>query len=174
MVELTIRVIFSLAVVLGLLMLCARVAGRRFQGRGDALVQVVHRQALGRHASVSVVNVSGRFLVLGTTEQEVRLLTELDPELLEGDAVALEETDTVLTLVPEDRSSGIDLFPLAEPRRETTVEAVAQPGRHAAPRRVVRASAGAPSGGRADALGGSVLSPRTWQQAWGAVTGQGT
>lgn len=82
MAELTIRLVFSLAIVLGLLLLCARLAGRRFQGHRDAMVQVVHRQAIGRHASVSVVNVNGRILVLGTTEQAVRLLTELDPEAL--------------------------------------------------------------------------------------------
>ena len=87
MAELTLRLVFSLAIVLGLLILCARVAGKRFKGRHDAMVQIVHRQPIGRHATVSVVNVNGRILVLGTTDQQVRLLTELDPE----DAEAAED-----------------------------------------------------------------------------------
>src|SRR3954454_20384929 len=95
MIELTVRLVFSLSVVLGLLFLCARLAGRRFKSRHDALVQLVHRQPIGRHASVSVVNVGGRILVLGTTDQEVRLLTELDPaEIAEDDG-----DDRLLTLV---------------------------------------------------------------------------
>src|SRR4051794_10543367 len=88
MAELVVRLVFSLGVVLGLLLLCVRLAGRRFQGKGDALVRVVHRQAISKSASVSVVNVAGRVLVLGTTDHGVRLLTELDADtdLIDFDA----------------------------------------------------------------------------------------
>ena len=47
------------------------------------LVQVVHRQPLSRGTAVVVVSVGGRVLVLGTTEHQVRVLAELDPEELE-------------------------------------------------------------------------------------------
>ena len=83
MVELVVRLVVSLAVVVGLMLLLAKLSMRRFQGRGDALVRIVHRQALSRSSSVAVVTVGSRVLVLGTTEHQVRLLTELDPEEVE-------------------------------------------------------------------------------------------
>lgn len=85
MLELTLRLVFSLAVVVGLLLLLARLGARRFRGGRDALVQVVHRQPLSRSSSVSVVTVGSRVLVLGTTEHQVSVLTELDPEELVTD-----------------------------------------------------------------------------------------
>ena len=183
MTELTIRLIVSLAIVLGLLLLCARVAGRRFQGRRDAVVQVVHRQPIGRHASVSVVNVSGRILVLGTTDQEVRLLTELDPAAIAEDDTddaddADHADDRLLTLVSRGVADSTPVSwhpapfeaPIDTPSPAVVLhERDTRPGRHVAPRRGTRTQAThpAPSGG----LSGSVLSVRTWRQAWGAVTG---
>ena len=90
MLELTLRLIASLAVVVGLLLLLARVAGRRFAGREGAAVQVLHRQALSRTASVAVLAVGSRILVVGTTDQQVRLLTELDPDDLAEDLTLVE------------------------------------------------------------------------------------
>ena len=48
MLELDVRLIVSLAVVVGLLLLLAKVSGRRMRGRAGSLVQVVHRQPLSR------------------------------------------------------------------------------------------------------------------------------
>ena len=95
MLELTIRLIVSLAIVVGLLLVLAKFGARKFRGNAGALVHVVHRQALSRTSSVSVVTVGSRVLVLGTTEQQISVLTELDPDELELDDVA------ELTLVPE-------------------------------------------------------------------------
>ena len=83
MLELTVRLVFSLAVVLGLLLLIARISSRRFRGQSDSLVRVIHRQALSRNNAVCVVAVGTRILVLGTTEHQVRVLAELDPAELE-------------------------------------------------------------------------------------------
>ena len=80
MAALAIRLLFSLAVVIGLLALLSRVAGRRFKGRIGAPVQVVHRQPLSRGTAVAVVTVGTRVLVLGTTEHQVTLLTEVEPD----------------------------------------------------------------------------------------------
>ena len=55
MLELTVRLIASLAVVVGLLLLIAKVGGRRMRGRSGSLVQVVHRQPLSRASAVAVV-----------------------------------------------------------------------------------------------------------------------
>jgi flagellar protein FliO/FliZ len=78
--ELALRLVFSLAVVVGLMLLLARLAAKRNHGRHGDLVRVLHRQPLTRGTSVSVVAVGSRVLVLGTSEQQVRVLTELDPE----------------------------------------------------------------------------------------------
>ena len=91
MLELTLRLVFSLAVVIGLLLLLARFSSRRFRGQSDSLVRVLHRQPISRHNAVTVVSVGSRVLVLGTTEHEVRVLTELDPAELEDTSLALAE-----------------------------------------------------------------------------------
>ena len=92
MLELTLRLVASLAIVVGLLLLMARFGARKFRGQSGALVHVVHRQPLSRTSSVAVVTVGTRVLVLGTTEHQVSILTELDPEEIgEVDLEALDE-----------------------------------------------------------------------------------
>jgi len=80
MLELTVRLLVSLSLVLGLLLLLIRFGGRRFRGNRDSMVRVLHRHHLSRGSSISVVAVGSRLLVLGATEHQVRVLTELDPE----------------------------------------------------------------------------------------------
>ncbi len=77
---LALRLLGSLAVVVGLLLLIARGVNRRFKAPAGAAIQVVHRQALGRGQGVAVVSVGTRVLVLGTTEQQVTLLAEVEPD----------------------------------------------------------------------------------------------
>jgi flagellar protein FliO/FliZ len=79
MLELTLRLVFSLAVVIGLLLLLARFSSRRLRGPSDSLVRVLHRQPISRHNAVTVVSVGSRVLVL----------TELDPAELEDTALDL-------------------------------------------------------------------------------------
>ncbi len=145
MLELTLRLVFSLAVVIGLLLVTVRLAGKRFSGGPDALVQVVHRQPLSRGSAVAVVTVGSRVLVLGTTEQQVTVLTELDPEEL----VSAEQVD-------EAMASAGDVGALPDPTHRT-------PGHAAASLRGTRRAPGA--------LDGSLLSPGTWKQALAALTG---
>ena len=83
MLEIVIRLVFSLAVVVGLLLLLATFSSKKFRGSNGALIQVVARQPLTRTSAIAVVTVADRVLVVGTTENEVRLLTELDPDSLE-------------------------------------------------------------------------------------------
>lgn len=146
MVELVVRLVFSLAVVLGMLILLARFGAKRFRGGRGGLVQVVHRQALSRTSAISVVTVGSRVLVLGTTEHQVRLLTELEPEELEDLDVHLslagpaDEDDT-------DDSDDSDEVDVVRPRPVAVA---------------ARASDGA--------LAGSILSAQTWKQAFAAAT----
>lgn len=164
MTELVVRLVFSLAVVIGLLLLLAKLGSRRFRGRDGALVQILHRQALSRSSSVTVVTVGGRVLVLGTTEQQITVLTELEPDEVEvaadSDAAGSDDADEP------------DAADAAAPR--TGVVAAFRPALHA----VLPATAATvqPVSGTARAaassgpLAGSVLSPDTWRQALAAAT----
>lgn len=82
------RLVISLAVVLGLMLGAAWVIRRRGGtlmrriGRGLPL-EVMARQSLGRSASVQVVRLGERAVVLGVTEQQVTYLTEGDPSEFE-------------------------------------------------------------------------------------------
>lgn len=153
MVELVVRVVFSLAVVLGLLWFIARSSSRRFGGPARSLVRVVARQPLARAASLAVVEVGDRVLVVGVSENGVRLLTEMDPSEL----------------------------PLDEPGPEThAADADAGSGRHlATPLAVALLRRPGPRAGRRSAavgetrprtLDGSLLSGQTWRQAWASAT----
>ena len=151
MLELTIRLVVSLTIVVGLLLVLAKFGARKFRGNAGALVHVVHRQPLSRTSSVSVVTVGSRVLVLGTTEQQISVLTELDPDELELDEVA------ELSLV-----AGIE--PGIEPVVEPGPVAARPAGSHrAAPATRTATTATGP-------LSGSVLSPQTWKQAFSAVS----
>lgn len=81
MIELTIRIIFSLLVVLGLMWALARVARRPLAGRAMGPISVLARQSLTRNASLALVRVGDQALVLGVTDQAVTLLAEADPSL---------------------------------------------------------------------------------------------
>jgi len=78
------RLVLSLAVVLGLLALAAKAArngGFAMGGarRSSAPVAVLHRQGLAKSASLVVVRAADRALVLGVTDHTVSLLAEVDP-----------------------------------------------------------------------------------------------
>ena len=81
------RLVVSLGVVVGLMILAGRMMGGRARtgGRRPGAVQVVTRQPLGRNASVTVVRTGGRTLVLGVTEQSINVLAEVDAAEFEPD-----------------------------------------------------------------------------------------
>lgn len=82
-----VRLVFSLLLVLGLLVVIARVAGRRYPmgrrpGQVAVRVDVLARRPLGRGSSLQVVQVGEQVLVLGVTDSTVGVLVSLDPEEL--------------------------------------------------------------------------------------------
>ena len=77
MVELTLRILFSLLVVVGLVWTLARLVRGPGVRRGAA-VAVLARDQLTRGAVVTIVKVADRALVLGVTDHGVNLLTETD------------------------------------------------------------------------------------------------
>ena len=179
MVELVVRLVFSLAVVIGMLLLLARFSAKRFRGTAGAPIRVLHRQPLSRSSSVAVVTIGSRVLVLGTTEQQVQLLTELDPEELEvmdptlesalDEPVAFQPATFAPVTTPSYGAVVTAPAPaLQTPARERRKAAATKPRRKApAAARTATASVGD------GPLAGSLLSTQTWKQALAAATGRG-
>lgn len=198
MLELVLRLGFSLAAVLGLFWLVAHLGSRRLGGT-RALLHVRARQSLSRTASVAVVEVGDRVLVVGIADGGVRLLTELDPESLpaaparagagedaaDAPARALPArsgrlTDRLAANVAtrlRDRRDGTATSDAAANGTVTGGAATAGTAPDGAPD--AREDSGPAGGGvrpgptpgpAAGALSGSVLSTHTWKQAWEAAT----
>ncbi len=135
------RLLVSLAAVLGLMWVIARRVKRTGPARGTTLVDVLGRRQLSRTASVAVVRVGERALVLGVTDAQVTLIGETD---LAGAEQAVAETGRRPAPRPPDLTNriGPDGRILAQPP---------------APRNT--------------ALAGSALSPDTWRQAVSSLRG---
>ncbi len=101
--ELALRVALSLGVVLALLWFLARRLGAGKTTTRRLPITVLGRQSIGRRSGITVVDVAGRTLVLGVSDSEVRLLTELEP----GPLTLLDEGDDgdgePVTSAPESR-----------------------------------------------------------------------
>ena len=95
MIELIVRIGFSLLVVLALMWALARATRKKVGGRNGDALSVISRQSLSRGSSVAVVKVADRALVLGVTENQVTLLGETDLVALEQQLEASERRDTV-------------------------------------------------------------------------------
>lgn len=133
------RVLLSLAVVLGLLWVVQRRLTRDARvGRTVNPVTIVGRQGIGQKASVVVVDIEGKRLILGVTEQSVNVL-HTDDAPVEASGAAVFARSMTEAAVAEGELEP----PLAfRPRRD-------------------RASS--------SRLGGSILSPATWQQTAAAL-----
>lgn len=132
-VVLGLRVLLALACVIGLIWVLARRAGWGKQRRGPAgpTLEVVGRQALGRHAGVAVVAVGNRRLLLGYGEQNVTMLTELapaPPEALPALTADADPARPVPTTVAE-----LVAAVLPTPRRARTPRPSAAPATPATP-----------------------------------------
>ncbi|MDD3553988.1 MAG: flagellar biosynthetic protein FliO [Deltaproteobacteria bacterium] len=78
-----VRVIASLAIVLGLLFVCMyglRRWQRRIQGQGRQDIQVLTTQMILPKRYVSLVRVCGKTLILGITDASMTLLGVLEPD----------------------------------------------------------------------------------------------
>ncbi|SDK00389.1 flagellar protein FliO/FliZ [Cryobacterium psychrotolerans] len=146
------RVVLSLAVVLGLLWVMQRRLSRGGRARGASnLVSVVGRQSLGSKASVVVVEIDGRRLILGVTEAQVTVLQggggvgDRAETFAQSMSVA-EGTDLAGTDLAGTDLAGSDL---------SGGDTAPEPPLEFRPRR---------KSGQAGRLGGSILSPATWQQ----------
>jgi flagellar protein FliO/FliZ len=100
--ELVLRIGFSLLVVFGLMWGLAKVARRPLSGnRGTGTLSVLNRQQLARGATVTIVQVADKALILGVTDQQVSLLGETELNKFEKHPHVVERRDSV-PLVPDD------------------------------------------------------------------------
>ncbi|BFU42108.1 FliO/MopB family protein [Krasilnikovia sp. MM14-A1004] len=153
MIELVLRIGFSLLIVFGLMWGLAKVVRRPLTGRHRTPnLAVLDRQQLARGAVVTVVQVADKALILGVTDQHVSLLGETDLLPFEPpphvhtkkrDPVSL-EPEVMVPPVHTKKRDPVSLKP------EAMLEDVTLPADLAVKHR----------GGRLD---GSVLSPNTWR-----------
>lgn len=162
MIELVVRVIFSLAIVAGLLWVIARVLRKPMAKKATGAMSVLARQQLGRNVSVAVVRVADQAFVVGVTEQQISMLAETDLAAVER-AIAAQEPerrsavalDGALGELPAEAPISLDAAPDAVALPAADVRPPAR-GRHAVPASVDAQPSGA--------LAGSALSPQTWTQ----------
>lgn len=164
------RVALSLAAVLGLLWVLQRRLTRGSRAtRSQNLVTVIGRQGIGQKASVVVVDIDGRRFVLGVTEQSVNVLHDGDlpgtagatagdsaPAGKAGDSFFERSLRAAVTGTAANMVTTTDSDP------ELAPPLILRP-RHGATN---RAALGRPNQSR---LGGSILSPTTWQQTAAAL-----
>jgi flagellar biogenesis protein FliO len=79
-----VRVVIVFVLLIATMRVMARLTGRRRSSRvaprrrgSSRPIEIVDRQALNRNATVAIVDIQGRRLALGITEQNVRLLVDL-------------------------------------------------------------------------------------------------
>jgi flagellar protein FliO/FliZ len=147
------HVLLSLAVVIAIVVVAARLLRRSgIKGPGAGL-RVLDRTGLSREASVAVLEVDGRRLVVGVTSHGVSLLTDLTegprtapPLAPSAEAHAGAGADAGAGAGADTMALLADLVPA--PRSEVAAQA----------------DAGQTSAGRPTQAAGSVLSPATWKQ----------
>ncbi|WEO78990.1 flagellar biosynthetic protein FliO [Cryobacterium sp. SO2] len=143
-VVVVLRVVLSLAVVLGLLWVLQRRLGRGSGARATNVVTVVGRQGLGQKASVVVVDVDGRRFVLGVTEQSISVLHGSEP------------APAALAAVPATSATAFERsLHAATTGDDVTAQSEPEPPLAFRPRR---------DRSHPPRLAGSILSPSTWQQ----------
>ena len=161
-VLLAIRVIVSLAVVIGLMWAISRLTKGRTTTKGVPL-EIVSRAAVGKKASVIVLRIGERGLVVGVTEHSMSLLAEIE---IEDEPVRVEQRTPVdlsaALLVEEAGYTAAEVVDHLDPVSLFDDQAVAvglrstiDTPRHTSGRRAAPETS--------TPLTGSVLSPQTWR-----------
>jgi flagellar protein FliO/FliZ len=153
---LALRVIVSLAVVLGALWYLQKKLGKRGIGKAAGkVVTLIGRQAVGPKASVAVVEIDGRRLVLGVTEHSVTVLHTLEQLVAERQVHPFE-----VSLAEAQYPSNVRPITAPIPIRAVVTTPADQELRR--PRRQHRQQP-------TSRVAGSILSPETWRQASAAL-----
>jgi flagellar biogenesis protein FliO len=125
--ELALRLVFSLGVVLAIMAGAATVL-KRSKGFNAAVrrrpveLAVVARQSLGKHASLAVVHTGGRELVIGITNASISLLSDREaPASQDQDHQDQDEAIIALDLTATPRKAIVS-GSAAQPAWKTAVE----------------------------------------------------
>jgi flagellar protein FliO/FliZ len=173
-VFLALRVIISLAVVLGVLWYLQKKLSKRGVGKAAGkAVTLIGRQAVGPKASVAVVEIDGRRLVLGVTEHSVTVLHSEERHLEErhiAERHASERAVHPFEVSLSEVQAPVypdNVRPITSPipiRAVVTTPIVTVPaaGQQLRPRRQHRQQS-------TSRVAGSILSPETWRQASAAL-----
>ena len=120
LLELILRLVLSMGLIVAIIVVAAKVMKGRTTlsfGRGQSdgpKLDVLDRTQVARHATVAVVRVGGRGLVVGVTEHSVTLLAEA-PELVDRyEQVEASGRRGAFSLRPAAPSNGIETLDLAE------------------------------------------------------------
>lgn len=129
LVELLPRLLLSMIAVIAVMAIAARVLrNRKIPGTGGlrlgnlssstnrSVVEVISRHGVTRHASVAVVRAGEKTFMLGVTEQQISLITELD----ETQLVDIQRTDVDID-ADSNLASGQSWTGLLTQVRERTV-----------------------------------------------------
>lgn len=169
------RVLLSLALVLGLMWGIGRWARSRTggKGKGRETLTVLARQQLTRNASVAIVKIADRAVILGVTDAQVSLLGDADLALVEASlpssslrrAPRSRPVPSVIESVPAAEGEPVvAAMPMAAPARKPLAAPAPKPMAAPAPK---PATVSKPA--RIKGLEGSALSLATWTQAVEAV-----
>ncbi|TFC66990.1 flagellar biosynthetic protein FliO [Cryobacterium sp. TMT2-4] len=163
------RVALSLAAVLGLLWVLQRKLTKgSLGGRTPNLVTVVGRQGVGQKASVVVVDIEGRRFVLGVTEQSVSVLHDGQAPT---DAAAPLPAPLAAVLAPtlpgrRAHHAAADFARELDQATHAAHAGATHDGQELTPPLILRPRRDRAIPGR---IGGSILSPATWQQTAAAL-----
>jgi flagellar protein FliO/FliZ len=140
---LVLRVVVSLAIVIGLIWALARVR-KRVSPKGASALQILSKVPVSKRGSILLVEIGGKTLLIGSTDSAISLLSEVD---LSKDEEGVPQKRTPIdfsALLDEWRTEGTDDVLLVEATPEELAAAIPVP--------------------RQGPLAGSVLSPQTWRQ----------
>lgn len=168
------RVALSLAAVLGLLWVLQRKLTKgSLGGRTPNLVTVVGRQGVGQKASVVVVDIEGRRFVLGVTEQSVSVLHDGQAPTDAAAPLPAPLTAALAATLPGRRAHHAAADFARELDQAThaahdgaTHDGATHDGEELTPPLILRPRRDRAIPGR---IGGSILSPATWQQTAAAL-----
>lgn len=162
------RVLVSLAAVLGLMWLLARRLRRGAAVPKAKALTVVSRQAVGPKASVVLVDTDGRRFLLGVTEHGISVLHSGEAEALEPVVIAESpgESPAAPPVASSVVSSTVEPVPDSEPTPLSRRAARHAVDPSAFDRELDRQLGDGPE---AQPLAGSILDLDTWRQAAGAL-----
>jgi flagellar protein FliO/FliZ len=170
-VFLALRVIVSLAVVIGAIWFVQKRLGRAAKVKSKSKpIAMIARQTVGVKASVAVVEFGAKRFLLGVTEHGISVLDSTEIEPVEIEAVEIEEAETVaqpsrvsLTASGQHFADALSLVDGGPPVPATAAREL-RPGSDSGVESAYLRSRPAKS-----PIAGSILSASTWRQAFAAL-----